>query len=231
MVERLPLQAAAQTVAPTPGLWRAYRHELFKAVRQPFYVLMTLFPLILAGVVMVFLVVVKTLAGSPGALPPGGPSGAYDLGQGLFANNADAVLGTLANFYTILVIIGCALSVSNEYRWNTIKMLATRQPSRVKLVLAKCLFAATVIAASGAAFLVMWVSVALALKAFGNLPLTITALDAEAIGKSLHYFAITRLQILGLALLSVAITFRFRSLIGGLIVYVLYSSADIRSAG
>jgi len=70
----------------------------------------------------------------------------------------------------------------------------------------------------GLEFVGGWLLLTFVQKAFYDLPLTVSATDADAIGKSLQYFAIARLHTLILGLLAVALTFRFRSIVGGLIV-------------
>ncbi|MEI6043679.1 MAG: hypothetical protein WCS37_04720 [Chloroflexota bacterium] len=131
-----------RTITTNPTLWSAYRHELFKGRKQLFYRAVLALPLIIT-LLLVILQLVLRVFDPP---PPGIPSfqagnGGLNLGsEGSFAIANNVILAGFASLFGILVAIAAALSVANEYRWGTLKMLVIRQPSRVKVVLAKCLF-------------------------------------------------------------------------------------------
>lgn len=214
-----------------PGLWDTYRHELFKGRKQRFYQTVVVAPAVLTLALMLVLGIVSALSPEGRRMPQGNSSGAYDLGEGLFTFTAGIILQGFGTPYILVLVLACALAVANEYRWNTIKMLATRQASRVRLAAAKCLFGLTVIALVSAVFVGSWLALTLFFQALVGVPLGVAAApDAEAIGKSLHYYGLTTLQTAIFALLAIALTFRVKSIVGGLITYLVYNTVDTQAS-
>ncbi len=215
-----------------PNLWNAYRHELFKARKQRFYQGVVLVPAALTLAAIIVLSVTQPQTAAPGELlgatDAGGP---YDLGRGVFAWTASPLLQALGSAYVLVLIIACGLTVANEYRWNTIKMLATRQASRSVLVAAKCLFAVSLIGVVSGVFVLSWLVLTLFIQVLVGAPLGVAAAgDGEAIGKILYYYGLLTLQTMILALLVVALTFRFKSIVGGILAYFVYTTADSQAS-
>lgn len=212
-----------------PGLLDAYKHELFKGRKQLFYFIMVAAPFFVTLVLIFIQLLIKLFAKVDPGLPVnnGNMLQAYNLGSGSTFSFANLILfyqvGTL---YNIVLVVGCALSVANEYRWNTVKMLATRQPSRVKLVLSKCLFALTLVVGVFSSAVAGWFIYGLFLKYFFSVPFEITSVDLDAIGNGLRYYGLSMLQTFILALAAIAFSFRFKSVVAGVIVYFVYNAID-----
>lgn len=221
-----------------PSLWNMYRHEIFKGSKQQFYRVLLGFPIVLITLIGVLQLVARGLTastGQPASLPDfSQTSNGYDLGgKSGFALANFMVFSTLAQGFAIVIVIAGALSAANEYRWNTIKMLATRQPSRVYLILSKGLFALTLVAGMFVSTVLGWFIMGICTKISVGVSLEFTSADLEAMGKGLAYYSINSLQTFIMALCAVALTVRFKSVIAGLVSYVVYNTLDggINAAG
>jgi ABC-type transport system involved in multi-copper enzyme maturation permease subunit len=215
-----------RTITTNPTLWSAYRHELFKGRKQRFYLAVLVLPLIITLILVIFQLV-WSLLDPPAPGIPTSQAGTVNLGtQGGFAVANNIILAGFAALYGIFVAIAAALSVANEYRWGTLKMLVIRQPNRAKVVLAKCLFTLSLVVGVAVAFLIGWFLFGLFEKICYKVPLEISRVDLEVMGKGLYYFTVSNLQTLILALFAVAMTFLFRSVVAGVIGYMLYSFVD-----
>jgi ABC-type transport system involved in multi-copper enzyme maturation permease subunit len=216
---------------PQATLWNMYRHEIFKTRKQLFYKVAFLFPIILNVVFLMSALIISITSKIPFFQmdKPVNPTSQtpYDLGSGgTFTAMAGIVLHNLAPIYNVIIVIACAMLVASEYRNGTIKMVATRQPSRVRLVLAKCLTALTFVTVISLVFLISWLLIGLIMKPVSNLPLEITAQDWDAIGKTIYFHTIKTIQLVILALLAVALTFKVKSAVAGIIGYFVLVSAD-----
>jgi|GEM_PF-2311995 len=214
---------------PKPSLLTSYRHELFKGTKHKFYAFVVFIPPVLTLLIIFLQFLVKIF----GKVPPGVPNRLnptavlYGLGdKGTFAEASSTILVGLGGFYGLLLIIAATLTVANEYRWNTIKMLATRQPVRANLVLSKCLFALTLAAAICLSFIVSWFIYGLFLKYFYSEPFGFADYDLSNIGNGLRYITIAYLHNFILALIAIAMTYRFKTIVAGLIFYVIYNAVD-----
>ncbi|MEI6046498.1 MAG: hypothetical protein WCS37_19275 [Chloroflexota bacterium] len=220
----------AVVIAPfaKPTLRECYLQELFKGSRQMFFKVMLSVPIAIPLVIMLVQVGIKIFSRVEVGVPD---SNAYisliDLGlEGTFAISNRLMFVQFGAVYGVIVIVGAALSVANEYRWNTIKMLATRQPSRVKLVLSKCLFALSLVFGATLSIIVGWFIWAMFLKFFYSVPFEITPADLENMGKGLTYFATVSLQTAVMSLFVVAVAFLFKSVAAGIIGFLVYSGLD-----
>ncbi len=220
--------AIVMTPANIPSFWDSYRLELFKGSKQMFYKIMLGVPIAIPLVIMAIQVGVKIFSNVEVGIPSSNPFlSLTDLGsEGSFAIANRLMFVQFASIYGFILVIACALSVANEYRWNTIKMVATRQPSRIKLVLSKCLFGLSLVAVSTVSMLIGWFIWAMFLKFFYSVSLDITSDDIEAMGKGLKYFGIITLGTGIFALFAVAMTFLFKSVIGGIVGYLVFNALD-----
>lgn len=208
------------------GLWSAYRHEIFKGSKQFFYQIVVITPLMLFIIATIVPILVRVFANPQKGVRVGGnPYATLDLGSGGTFLMANQLLQTIG-VYGILVVAACCLSVANEYRWNTIKMLTTRQPSRVYIVLSKVLFALTLVAGVFISALIGWFIYGMGLKIAQGVDFTIDATDLDAIGKGLKAFSMSMLQTFIFALAGIALTFRYKSILGGIVCYVIYNAVD-----
>jgi ABC-type transport system involved in multi-copper enzyme maturation permease subunit len=208
-----------------------YQHEIFKTRKQLFYKIAFIFPIILNFAFVLIAVFISIIAKAPivgadKAVVPVNQT-PYDLGSGgTFTALATIMLINLAPIYNIIIVIACAMMVASEYRSGTIKMLATRQPSRIRLTLAKCLTAITFVTVISLIFMVAWLIAGLVMKPVSNLPLEITAQDWDAIGKTIYYHTVQSIRLIILALVAVALTFLFKSIVGGVVGYFVLLTAD-----
>lgn len=219
-----------QKFVPQPSFLNSYRHEFFKARKNPFFLSAAIMPLILSLVFGLALVLMRLLIGQPiedkSSLYPTDIS-PYNLGtNGTFARIGSLLLNNISGLYTIVLILGCAMIVGNEYKIGTIKMLVTREPSRARLTLAKSLTAVTFVAIVAGAFLVSWLILSLLFKPLNNLPLEITADDWQAIEQITAFFTLKTLHTALLTLLVIAVAFRFKSVVAPVIVYFAYNGMD-----
>jgi ABC-type transport system involved in multi-copper enzyme maturation permease subunit len=216
---------------PQASLWNMYGHEIFKTRKQMFYKVAFLFPIILGVALLTIMILIRYVSNSPvfatdKSFVPTSQT-PYDLGSGgTFTEMASLLLHNLAPIYNIIIVIACAMLVASEYRNGTIKMLTTRQPSRVRLTLAKCLTALTFVIVISLVFLISWFISGLIMKPVNNLPLEITTQDWEAIGKIIYFHTVKTIQLAILALVAVALTFTFKSIVAGIIGYFALITAD-----
>lgn len=219
----------SQNFTASPNFWNSYNHEIFKARKNIFFRCAVIMPVALSIALVTLVSIIRIFSSEAIPLSGSVPSQfmPYNLGEeGVFAGANSMIFFNLSGLYNIVIVIGCAMLVGNEYRNGTIKMLVTREPSRNRLTLAKCLASATFVGIVALSFLVGWLVVALVFKPVNNLPLEITANDWDAIGKGLGYFGLKTLHTIVMVMLVVAVTFRFKSLVAGVITYFAYNGLD-----
>jgi ABC-type transport system involved in multi-copper enzyme maturation permease subunit len=213
-----------------PTFLSTFRGEFFKWRRHRFYTVIVVAPLILTVVIMALFWIPRLAGDIPGNVPQRGFSSfqPYDLGrEGTFVLASELVFQQLAStFYPLIVILACIWHVANEYSWKTIKMLATRQPSRTSIVLTKCLFALVVVVAIFLSFVISWLVMGWFFKVYYNQPLTVTASDVEGIDKGLRYFVMWCLGNFIWGLFALTMAFRSRSMLGALVSYMILSNGD-----
>jgi ABC-type transport system involved in multi-copper enzyme maturation permease subunit len=209
-------------------LYNSYRHELFKAFKLKYFKLVLLIPPVTMLTIIVIQTLVKVLARPNVPLPRtlSTANSLYGLGSEGTIAFASSILTPLFGTYSLLLIIGCSLLISNEYRWNTIKTLATRQPDRLNLVLSKCLFALTFVIIGTVSFTVSWLVFGIYNKFFFDQPFSLTNADVQNIGAGFKYFALQGFLVLIYCLLAITLAFQFKSVVAGIIVYFIYSSID-----
>ncbi|NWJ48000.1 MAG: ABC transporter permease [Chloroflexi bacterium] len=210
-----------------PSLINSYRHEFFKGSKLKYYRYVLLLPPLLTAVIMLIQTLVKVF-GNPKLSPSSltNLNDVYGLGLEGSVAFASGTLTPLYGVFSLLLIIGCALMVSNEYRWNTMKVLATRQPDRMRLVLSKWFFCFTFILCATVSFMLCWLLYIPFTRYFFDQPFTITASDWADFGGGLKYFALQGLLAFIYSSLAIALTFQFKSVVAGIIVYFVYNSID-----
>jgi ABC-type transport system involved in multi-copper enzyme maturation permease subunit len=211
------------------NLWHSYRFEMFKITRMQFYRVALTFPLAISLIALIGMTIIRFVSPPEVGVPslPRGAIDYYGLGtEGTFVSAASSVLSALLTLATITVIITASLLIGSEYNTNTIKMLAIRQASRVKLVLSKLLGVATFTVVLLVEVAVIWLIFGFFFKFFYSVPFEVTTDDWKAIGEGLSRVVMSGIQMLILAFLTCAVTFRYRSVIAGLITYFLYNLVD-----
>lgn len=210
------------------NLLSSYRHEFFKANKQLFYRILVFLPALVALITIVIQLLDKLFSRVKPVYSSSFSSfnNLYGLrGESVFDNSA-SIYGGLSSIFGLILIIAAGTLVSNEYRWNTIKMLAIRQPSRVSLVLSKCLMGLTLVAAVALSFIISWLVYGLFLKFYYSLPFSLTNEDVRIIGAGTKFFLVYGLQTFIFCLVIIAFTFQFKSVVGGGIFYLIYSNID-----
>jgi ABC-type transport system involved in multi-copper enzyme maturation permease subunit len=210
-------------------LWHSYRFEIFKVTRMQFYRVALTFPAFISLIALIGMTVVR-FVNPPEAGVPTLPAGALDLygwgSAGTFVSAAYNVLNALLTFSTITVVIVASMLIGSEYTNNTVKMLAIRQSSRIKLALSKLMTIATFTMALMLEIALIWFIFGLFFKFFYSIPLEINAGDWQAIGEALTHIFFSGLQMTILGFLAAALTFQYKSIIAGVIGYFLYNLVD-----
>lgn len=222
------ITASASTASPS--LWHSYLGEVFKWRKHRLYQILVVLPLLVA----VTLIVALTLAGGRANTPVEDmgvmiPSVDYDFGgSSVFTLSSLVLLRWFGQFYAIAFMLAYVWCVANEFTWKTIKMVATRQPSRVYIVLSKVLFTATLTAAVFLSFTAAWLVISLYFKWYypSRAASLITAADVDAIGKGLRYMAMFCLSQWIWGNFAAAVTYRGKSVAGGVIAVVMYSTVE-----
>ncbi len=200
--------------------------EVLKQSRSVFLRVALLVPLGFSLTVLVVLLAGKFFGVAYGNLAdtaiPGGP----DVGKGVFGFGATVVMLGIGQIYTIGLVAIAGQVIQGEFNWSTIKMLAIREPSRTRLILAKAAFMALYILALAVVIFISWIIYSFGLKFVYNLPFDFNDDDATAFGKGLRQLGGVMFICLVWSLLGMAMAVRFKSLIATIIAYVIYSTLD-----
>jgi ABC-type transport system involved in multi-copper enzyme maturation permease subunit len=218
------------TITANPNLWSQYLGEVFKWRKHRMFVLLVAAPFFLALVITCG-VLLTANRGSMGDIDNlyfgdfGVPT--YDLGRGgAFSFIASIFSGGFFGLYNIAILVACANCVFNEFNWKTIKMIASRQPSRTTIILAKVLFVLTLIIVCYIALILSWILVSLFFKLYYTGVLTMTANDFDALSKGRAHFALRFLGTFVWALLIMAVAYRTKSIVGAFLIYFVYSAVE-----
>lgn len=216
-----------------PNLWHQFMGEVFKWRRHRLFQVVVYSPFIM--VVAIVFGTSLTLQGSAGANPPNidaaramtlGPA-TYDLGeQGAFAITFQAFTSGFLVLFTFGYVLACVWCVYNEFNWKTIKMIASRQPSRAQIVLSKVLFVAGLTIVCFVSLCLAWMISAVFLKLAYRVPFALTTFDVEAIGKGLVHLSLRSLANFVWGLLAMAAAYGLKSVAGGFIVYMVYTTVE-----
>src|SRR4051794_32773462 len=117
------------------------RAEILKMSKLVFMRVAALLPAGFCVFILAILFLVK-LTGSDMGNPLSPPSSGPDLGSGAFTFGSFVFFTGIAKFYAPGLVIIAGLIIQNEYNWNTVKMLAIREPSRPRLILSKAAYMA-----------------------------------------------------------------------------------------
>ena len=203
-------------------MFNLVRAEILKQRRSTFVKVVTLSPFIGLGLLTAVYVTFK-IGGSDFGDPP---NAVGNMGNGLFALSSAILLNGLHIIFAILLIALASQIISNEYRWNTIKMLAIREPSRPKIVISKAIFLAIYTLFMMILFIICWLAYGFILKLIYAQPLKLNAQDNHAIALGFNYVWPTFLGMLIWALLALVIGSYFHSVGGAIIAYLIYSTVD-----
>lgn len=216
-----------------PNFWNAFRSEVYRWSRHGFYRILAAIGLIVSiafTAVFVFTQQGTQLATTPGLidqLPTTISRLQVDLGQsGAFAFGAEYLLLTFPSVIGLAFILVMEWNIGQEFNWRTLKMIATRQPSRTQYVLVKILLGATAIIVTGLSFVIGWLIFSVSVKLIFGAGLTLTANDTEAIGKSLRYFSLWLFTMFIWGLFTLPLLFRFKSMIGATLLYIAWTGID-----
>ncbi|MFN8421276.1 MAG: hypothetical protein U0528_18835 [Anaerolineae bacterium] len=220
------------TITANPNLWSQYRGEVFKWRKHRMFMLLVAAPFLLTAIIILgaFL---SANRGSMSSLDnmsfASGEFGvpAYDLGRGgAFSFIASIYSSGFFGLYHIAILVACANCVFNEFNWRTIKMIASRQPSRTTIILAKVLFVFTLIVACYIALILSWILVSLFFKLYYTGALVLTENDFDSLSKGRLHFALRFLATFVWALLIMAVAYRTKSIVGAFLIYFAYNTIE-----
>lgn len=205
-----------------------FRAELLKQSRTSFFKVLLLAPPILTAALIGIFLFVQALAGQDLGQPPGsvlagiGP----DFGGGVYYLSATIFLQGIAGLYSLgLVIVGGQI-INTEFSLSTIKMLATREPSRAKILATKILYLAFMALVIALIMLACWLAYSGVLKFAYKQPLGLAEQDWDAIGKGLKYTFLTFGFYFIWGLMGIMLAMRFKSVVASVIFYFIYSAID-----
>ncbi len=196
--------------------------EILKQRKLTFIKVVTLAPVVGVGILSVLLIALKLFGNDFGPVP----TRTGNMGGGLIGYSSGYILNGLASLYSFGLVLVAGQAVNNEYNWSTIKMLATREPSRTRIILSKALFMVVYSLFILLIFIGCWLFYAFVLKIVFNDTLGLTEQDSDALGRGLEYIWPTFLGFLVWSLLSIALTTRFKSVVGAFIAFIVYSTVD-----
>ncbi len=200
--------------------------EILKLRKLRFMVVTIFIPLGLCAALLTIMLLIKGFGASYGSLPSDPTNTGPDLGKGVFSFGGLIFLNGIGAFYAIgLVIIG-GLIIQSEYNWNTIKMLAIREPSRPRLILAKAAFMALYTVVVIVFLAISWLIYSMGLKILYDLPFSLDESDGQAILKGLRFVVLAFAVYLIWSLLGMALAIQFKSMVAAIIAYLVYSGLD-----
>lgn len=206
------------------NLWRA---EILKVRSLRLVRIITFAPLVLSLALSALVIVLRSLGVEFGNVPERVEGVTPEIGRGLFALSGALVLVGLGGLYALALVLVGGLITANEYTWTTVKMVAIREPSRLRLVLAKALLLLSYAILMLVIFIISWFIYAIALQFAYNQPLlSFSAADSDAIPKGLYYIALAFLLHLVWGWLGLALGLQFKSVIAAVILYLVYSFID-----
>lgn len=211
-------------------MFNLFRAELLKQSRTTFFkVLLLAPPLVTLGLAVIFMVA-KTLAGEDfGTNPPTNSltrGQGVDFGGGIYQLSAAIMLEGIGGLYSLgLVIVGGQI-INSEFSLSTIKMLATREASRWRILLTKIVYLGFLSLLLILIIVSCWLGYSLVLKLAYNQPLGLGSVDTDAIGKGFQYSLITFGFYFIWGLMGIMLAMRFKSVIASVIFYFIYSAID-----
>jgi ABC-type transport system involved in multi-copper enzyme maturation permease subunit len=217
-------------IIANPNLWSQFLGEVFKWRRH------TLYRWFVASPFIFVMVVALGLAFSPArpnyvnvdnyelvtlTLP------AYPLGTvGAFAITGQMLMAGYLPLFTIGFVMVSGWCVYCEYNWRTIKMIASRQPNRVHVVLSKVLFVAVLSVASFVTLTLSWLGLAMFTKLLYHAPLGITTTDIDVITLGINHLLLRCLAMFVWALPTMAAVYVVKAATGGVVIFIVYSGAE-----
>lgn len=208
-------------------MFNLLRAEIIKQSRLKLVTIIGLSPAIVAAVIMGIMIVLKILGVDFGNAPTSMGPLTPDIGGGTFGLASQILLVAVGGLYLIGIALMGGMAGSSEYSWNTIKMLATREASRTRIILSKALFLATFTGFMAGVLLVGWLIYGLVLKVlFGGESLSLGGLDFEAIGKGLRYLLVAFLLNLVWSIFTLFVAIRFKSVVVAIIFYFIVNTLD-----
>ncbi len=199
------------------------RAEILKYIRLKLVLFIAFAPAIISLLVAGAYLFMKVAGVDFGNVP--GEVGLAATGGGTFGLASGFVIVAVNGVYLIGLVITGGMVGSNEYGWHTIKMLATREPSRPRIMLSKTLFLLTLTAFMAGVATVGWLILGLLFKALYNAGDT-GSLDAEAIGKGFLYLLFTFAVNFLWSVLAMFLAVRFKSVVVAIIFYFIINTLD-----
>lgn len=204
-------------------MFNLLRAEVLKFMRLKLLLFIAFSPLLITLLVLVAFVFLKLGGVDFGRIPIS--IGGVATGGGTFGLAVNILVVTANGVYLIGLVIAGAMVGSNEYSWHTIKMLATREPSRARIMLSKTLFLLTLTGFMAGVTVLCWLLLGLIFKALYNAGET-GNLDGDAIAKGFVYLIITFAVNFLWSALSMFMAVRFKSVVVAIIFYFIINTLD-----
>jgi ABC-type transport system involved in multi-copper enzyme maturation permease subunit len=215
-----------------PSFVAQVQGEVYKWRRHRLYQSLLAMPLILVATITLALIIFGRRSSSPVEDTAVISSiGNVDFGSRSGFTMASALLfAFFGNFYWLGFMVAYVWAVANEFNWKTIKMIATRQPSRPVIVLSKIAFAGLFTVAMYGTFIAAWFILAMFFRWYypARDPL-FNPTDFDAFVKGLSYFAKFCLSVWIWGCLGIAVGVIGKSIVGGVLVTVLVNGLDLES--
>lgn len=200
------------------------RAEILKFSRLKLILLIAFSSALITLLVVGAMLILKLAGVDFGNIPVGGV-GLLEIGGGTFGLAANIIIVGVNGIYLIGLVITGAMAGSNEYGWHTIKMLATREASRPRIILSKVLFLLTMAAFMAGVAAVCWLLLGLLFKVIYNVGDT-GNLDGDAIAKSFTYLLFTFLVNFLWSVMAMFLAVRFKSVVIAIIFYFIVNTLD-----
>jgi ABC-2 type transport system permease protein len=203
------------------------RAEIIKQSRLKLVIIIGLSPAIVAVVITAIMIILKILGVDFGDPPENLGPLTPDIGGGTFGLASQILLVAVGGLYLIGIALLGGMIGSSEYSWSTIKMLATREASRPRIILSKALFLATFTGFMAVVLLIGWLIYGLVLKVlFSGGSAGVAGLDIAAIGKGLRYLLVAFLLNLVWSIFTLFVAIRFKSVVVAIIFYFIVNTLD-----
>jgi ABC-type transport system involved in multi-copper enzyme maturation permease subunit len=210
-------------------MFNLFRAEFLKQSRTTLFRVLLSAPAAIVAAIVVVLFLARTLTGTAGSPPS--DSGILngigaDFGGGIYFLTGNLLLSTVGGLYSLGLVIVAAVIITSEFSQSTIKMIATREASRPRIVLSKVLYLLGFAILVALVMLGSWLLLNLAFKLNYSLPLGLAEADTNALGKGIYFlfFSFTIYFIWGL--FSLLLAMRFKSIPAAVILYFVYSTID-----
>lgn len=202
------------------------RAEIIKHFRLRLVLLIAISPAIITILVTGIIIFMKAIGVDFGRVPSVVGATFPNIGTGTFGLATNILIVSVSGIYLIGLVIVGAMAGSNEYGWHTIKMLATREPSRPRIVLSKTLFLLFMAVFMMVVLVLGWLLLGLVFKVVFDQAGETSGADGDAILKGLSHLFWSFVFNLVWAFLAMFLAIRFKSVVVAIIFYFVVNTLD-----